>query len=218
MQEVSLKINNLLAQLPQGVQLVAVSKFHPASAVMEAYAAGQRVFGESRADELVRKAAELPADVEWHFIGHLQTNKVRRVVPVVSVIESIDSEHLLAAVNAEAARLERTIGVFLQVHVAAEETKTGFTPDELLDVARRISVQYPAVKVLGVMGMATNTDDAERINSDFAAIARVGAELQTIIPGASALSMGMSHDWQQAVQHGATHVRIGTDIFGPREY
>jgi len=128
MQEVSLKINNLLAQLPQGVQLVAVSKFHPASAVMEAYAAGQRVFGESRADELVRKAAELPADVEWHFIGHLQTNKVRRVVPVASVIESIDSEHLLAAVNAEAARLERTIGVFLQVHVAAEETKTGFTP------------------------------------------------------------------------------------------
>jgi hypothetical protein len=218
MQEVNLKITNLLAKLPAGVQLVAVSKFHPAQAVMEAYAAGQRVFGESRADELVRKAAELPADVEWHFIGHLQTNKVRRIMPVVSVIESIDSDHLLEAVNAEAARLGRTINAFLQVHVAAEETKTGFTPEELLDVARRIAVQYPSVNILGVMGMATNTDNEERINSDFAAIAKVGAELQTIIPSATSLSMGMSHDWPLAVQHGATHVRIGTDIFGPREY
>lgn len=203
------------AELPAGVRLVAVSKFHPVEAVREAYDAGQRVFGESRAAELAAKAQAMPPDVEWHFIGHLQTNKVRTVVAHASVIESVDSERLLRLIDSEAARAGRTVDVLLQVHVAAEDTKTGMTPAELLAVASACR-GLPHARIRGVMGMATNTDDRRRIADDFRNIAAVAAQLQLMEPGATELSMGMSHDWPLAVEQGATSVRIGTDIFGAR--
>ncbi len=205
----------VLSELPAGVELVAVSKFHPLEQLREAYDAGQRRFGESRADELAAKAAAMPADVQWHFIGHLQTNKVRKVVASASVIESIDSERLLRAVDAEAARIGKVIDVFLQAHVAAEETKTGFLPEEIPHVAA-LARELSSIRVVGIMGMASNVDDADRINADFAALAALSRELQTVIPSAQRLSMGMSGDWPLAVANGATLVRIGSAIFGPR--
>ncbi len=215
MPRISSKIAELRRALPDGVKLVAVSKFHPLDALQEAYAAGQRRFGESRADELAAKAAAMPADVEWHFIGHLQTNKVRRVVGCASVIESIDSERVLRAVSAEAVRAGREIAVLLQVHVAAEETKTGFAPEEI-PAAARLGATLPGVRIAGVMGMATNTADTARIADDFRAIAAAGRNLCEIIPGATEVSMGMSGDWPLAVAQGATLVRIGSTIFGER--
>lgn len=194
---------------------MAVSKFQPLESLREAYDAGQRRFGESRADELAAKAAAMPADVEWHFIGHLQTNKVRKVVARAAMIESIDSERLLRAVSAESVRAGRTVRVLLQVHVAAEETKTGFAPEEI-DAAARLALTLPGIEVVGVMGMATNTTDTGRVRADFEAIAECGARVRQLISGATELSMGMSGDWPQAVAAGATLVRIGSAIFGER--
>lgn len=208
-------LERVLGQLPAGVGLVAVSKFQPVEALEEAYAAGQRRFGESRADELAAKAEVMPADVKWHFIGHLQTNKVRRVVACRPMIESIDSERLLRLVNDEALRAGTVIDVLLQVHVAAEETKTGFLPHELLDCARACAA-LPGIRIRGVMGMATNTDSADRIRADFQSIAAVAAQLRVFLPDATLLSMGMSGDWPIAVEQGANLVRIGSAIFGGR--
>lgn len=215
MQQIKDNLRKVLAELPAGVDLVAVSKFQPLEALHEAYAAGQRRFGESRADELAAKADAMPADVQWHFIGHLQTNKVRRVVACRPVIESIDSERLLRAVSMEAGRAGLTIDVLLQVHVAAEETKTGFLPHELLDCARSCAA-LPGIRIRGVMGMATNTGDAGRIRADFRDIAAVAAQLRVFLPDAEMLSMGMSGDWKIAVEQGANMVRIGSAIFGER--
>lgn len=215
MGQISSNLQRLRQQLPVGVRLVAVSKFHPVEAVREAYDAGQRLFGESRVDEVVAKAAAMPDDCVWHFIGHVQTNKLRRLIPAVSVIESVDSERLLRLISAEAERAGVRMRVLLQVHVAAEETKTGFLPDDLINCARACK-DLPAVEIKGVMGMATNTDDEARVRADFAAIARTGERLRQIIPAATELSMGMSGDWPLAVDNGATLVRIGTDIFGNR--
>lgn len=215
MAEIRNNLERLRSQIPAGVSLLAVSKFHPVEAVREAYGCGQRLFGESRVDELAAKAQAMPEDCRWHFIGHVQTNKLRRLVPHADVIESVDSERLLRLIDSESARAGRRIEVLLQVHVAAEETKTGFTPDELLQCARACA-NLNNVTIRGVMGMATNTDSTERINADFAAIAETGRRLREIIPGATELSMGMSGDWPLAVSHGATIVRIGTDIFGSR--
>lgn len=209
------KIAELARRLPEGVKLVAVSKFHPLDRLLEAYDAGQRRFGESRADELAAKVAQMPADTEWHFIGHLQTNKARRVVACASMIESVDSERLLRLIDTEAARAGRTIDVLLQVRVAAEESKTGMAPGELLAAAAACR-QLTHVRIRGVMGMATNTDDGNRISADFRAIAATSAQLLTIIPDAVEISMGMSDDWPLAVAEGSTIVRIGSDIFGPR--
>ncbi len=212
------------ASLPEGVTLVAVSKFHPAEAIMEAYATGHRIFGESRANELVSKANELPDDIEWHFIGHLQTNKVRAVMPYVACIHSIDSERLLRLVNTEAARIGRTVNILLQVHVAREETKFGFTPEEFDGLmASGILNELPAVKVRGVMGMASNVDDDDRIAADFRAIKNMYDRLKetiTLDDGTvcDTLSMGMSHDFRLAIECGSNMVRIGTTIFGEREY
>lgn len=215
MLQISSNILRLRGELPEGVRLVAVSKFHPVEAVREAYNAGQRLFGESRVDEVVAKAAAMPADCVWHFIGHVQTNKLRRLLPAVQVIESVDSERLLRLISDEAVRLERSVDVLLQVHVAAEETKTGFLPDDLINCAR-VCEGLPNVNIRGVMGMATNTDDLARVKADFAAIAECGRRLCQVIPSATELSMGMSGDWPIAVAYGATLVRIGTDIFGSR--
>lgn len=215
MGQVSNNLAKVRSILPEGVGLTAVSKFQSLASLQEAYAAGQRRFGESRADELEAKAAAMPDDVEWHFIGHLQSNKVRRVVKFASVIESIDSERLLRLVSAEAERISKVVDVYLQVHVAAEETKSGFLPDELIECARRC-VGLNGVRVRGVMGMASNTDDERRVDADFAAIADVGRRLREVIGDADVLSMGMSGDWPVAVRHGATLVRIGSAIFGDR--
>lgn len=212
------RLTELRGIIPHDVTLVAVSKFHPAEAIRAAYNAGQRVFGESRADELAAKAAALPNDICWHFIGHVQTNKLRRILPHVTMIQSVDSERLLRLIDAEAEKMGLSTKVLLQVHVAAEETKTGFSPEELTEVARRCAPELRAATIEGVMGMATNTVDTDRIQADFQAIARTGQRLREIVPSATVLSMGMSGDWQMAVECGSNMVRIGSDIFGPREY
>lgn len=220
---ITANLNTLRPALPEGVVLVAVSKFHPAEALREAYDAGQRVFGESRANEMASKAAALPDDIEWHFIGHLQTNKVRSVVPHASLIHSIDSPRLLDAVDAEAVRQGRHIKVLMQLHVAKEETKFGFTPDELTEylTSERVDA-LRATEIVGVMGMASNVDDEERIRRDFRDIRATFDILKAGIfagkPEFSIISMGMSHDWPIAVEEGANMVRIGTTIFGDREY
>ena len=208
------ELEALRRELPEGVTLVAVSKFHPIEALREAYDAGQRVFGESRAQELQAKAPLMPADTQWHFIGHLQTNKVRPVVSHATLIHSVDSPRLLRAIAAEARRQQRRTDVLLQLHVAQEETKFGFTPDELRDflASGEIEELADAVRVRGVMGMASNVDDTDRIRADFRAIRAALPE------GCDIVSMGMSDDWQIAVEEGANMVRIGSRIFGAREY
>ena len=220
---ISENIRMLLGDMPEGTQLVAVSKFHPAGALREAYDAGQRVFGESRALELEAKAKELPSDIRWHFIGHLQTNKVRKVVAYADVIQSVDSSRLLETIDSEACKAERRIGVLLQVHVAREETKFGFSPDELSAyVTKDLIASLKSVDILGGMGMASNVDDEDRIRSDFRAIRHCFLNLKAEIfaddPKFSILSMGMSHDWHIAVSEGSNMIRVGTSIFGEREY
>ena len=222
MSPVAEALKTVAATLPAGVELVAVSKFHPAEAIAEAYSAGQRIFGESRVQELSAKIPALPADIRWHFIGHLQTNKIKPVVSVASMIESIDSLRLLDAVDREAERRGRTINVLLQVHVAREETKFGFSPDEIIDyfTTRRFE-QLKATHICGLMAMASNTDDTARINSDFAHVEDLRRQILQIAPdlrGFTELSMGMSDDYPIAITHGATLVRIGSTIFGPRQY
>lgn len=217
------RLKSIRDTLPAGVELVAVSKFHPAEAIKEAYDAGQRIFGESRAAELTDKVAKLPDDIVWHFIGHLQTNKVRPVVAAASVIQSIDSERLLLAVDREAQKQGRHVDVLLQLHVAAEETKFGLTPDEAVDIATRVVPQLKAVTVTGVMGMASNTpDDKERIAADFRTIRdtfdRLAVGPLSGEPRFTVCSMGMSDDRSIAIECGSNMVRIGTDIFGQREY
>lgn len=210
--------------LPPGVELVAVSKFHPAEAIADAYAAGQRLFGESRVQELVKKMPVLPADIRWHFIGHLQTNKIRQLFSAgpVAMIESIDTDHLLRAVDAEAERLGITARVLMQVHVAAEETKFGFGPDELVDWFRSRNFEnLKATHICGIMGMATNTDDTDRVSADFRAIADTRNRILEVAPdlrGFDIVSMGMSDDYPLAIAAGSTLIRIGTAIFGERQY
>lgn len=208
--------------IPYGVELVAVSKFHPNEAIMDAYGVGQRVFGESRATELKAKATSLPDDIKWHFIGHLQTNKVRMIMPYVSLIHSVDSERLLRLIDAEAARINKLVDVLLQVHVAQEETKFGFTPDELLQfVESGVINELTNVRVVGVMGMATNTDDVNRITEDFKAINQTFQNAHALLKenkDFAQISMGMSDDYQLAIENGSTMVRIGSTIFGYRQY
>ena len=224
MSSVTERLRYIKEQLPGDVTLVAVSKFHPVEAIREAYEAGQRDFGESRAQELSQKAPAMPSDVRWHFIGHLQTNKVRQVVPHVTLIHSIDSLRLLHTINDESAKIGRITDVLLQVHVAQEETKFGFSPAELIDnfTNEWTPASTPAVRVRGVMGMASLTDDENRIESDFSEIARIHHHLATTIfaedSSFDTISMGMSDDFHLAISAGSTMIRIGTDIFGPREY
>ena len=217
-------LEKVTAKLPDGVRLVAVSKFHPVEELAEAYEAGQRLFGENRAQEMIAKAPQLPNDIRWHFIGHLQKNKVRAFMPYVSVIESVDSVKLLQLVEKEAARIDRTVDVLLQLHVAQEETKSGFSIDEVLEAgeAGLLTENLPHVRVCGVMAMASLTDDTEQVAQEFDL---VRCTYLTLKDGCfdeseyfNELSMGMSDDWQVAVKYGATLVRIGTAVFGPRTY
>lgn len=222
-QSIAENITQIKAQLPEGVSLVAVSKYHPVKQLQEAYAAGQRIFGESHAQELVAKAPLMPDDVQWHFIGHLQRNKVRQIMPIVSLIHSVDSIRLLSTIDKEAARIGRSVDVLLQLHVAQEEAKSGFAVEELMELAENGEFQpFKHVRYRGLMAMATFTTDTALIASEFAQVASTYATLleKQIFPGAdfNQLSMGMSDDWHIAVEHGATLVRIGTQIFGPRQY
>lgn len=222
MPDIASTIRTLRSSLPGGVELVAVSKFHPAEALMEAYGAGQRVFGESRVQELTQKMPQLPPDVRWHFIGHLQTNKVRQIAGRVALIESVDTERLLGVIDAEARKAGAVQPVLMQVHVAREETKFGFLPSELVDFfASGRAAAYPSVEFRGVMGMASNTDDEERVRADFALIRRTFGDIKATGNAGEAfteVSMGMSHDYPLAVAEGSTMVRIGTMIFGERVY
>lgn len=214
------EIQRLRSSLPTGVELVAVSKFHPAEAIREAYEAGQRRFGESRVQELVEKKSSLPQDIEWHFIGHLQTNKAKQVVGNVALIESVDSERLLELIDRLAQERGIVQNVLLQVHVAQEQTKFGFTPDELLDYfkARKFE-NLKATHLCGLMGMASNTDDYARVRSDFHVIAELRREILeecADLRGFDVLSMGMSDDHAIAIEEGSTMIRIGSAIFGER--
>ena len=204
MTSVAKALDDIRTTLPEGVELVAVSKFHPAEAIREAYDAGQRLFGESRTQELEAKMKELPADIRWHFIGHLQTNKVRRLIETrqVALIESVDSERLLRLIDDESARAGIVSRVLLQLHVAAEKTKFGFSPDELIDFfSRKAYESLRATHICGVMAMASNTDDTDRVRADFRLAADTKARISALCPdlrGFDILSMGMSHDYPMA--------------------
>ena len=218
--EIIHQINN---ELPSGVRLVAVSKFHPTEAIKEAYQAGQRIFGESRMQELVKKHEDLPKDIEWHFIGHLQTNKVRYIVPFISLIESIDSPRLLKEVNKQAAEAGRTVNVLLQLHIAQEETKFGFDFEECRTyLAEGSWRELNNVRICGLMGMASNTDCMEQVKQEFASLHTFFKEVkETFFVGKDyflEISMGMSHDYPLAIEQGSTLIRVGSKIFGERNY
>ena len=223
MNDIARHLDTVKSTLPAGVSLVAVSKFHPAEALREAYDAGQRIFGESRVQELVAKQTVLPSDIEWHFIGHLQTNKVKQIVPFISLIHSAASPHLLAEVDRCAARCSRVVDCLLQLHIAEEETKFGFSFDECRDyLASGVWSSLTHVRLRGVMGMATLTDDEISIRREFASLQAFFAEIKKnyfpLDKNFSEISMGMSHDYRLALDYGTTMVRVGTLIFGERNY
>ena len=214
-------IQAINSQLPPQTRLVAVSKYHPAEAIMEAYEAGQRIFGESHVQELQRKATELPQDIEWHFIGHLQTNKVKYIAPYVSLIHAVDSERLLVEIDKQGSRIGRKIPCLLQLHIAREETKFGFSIEELLNLLDSgAHLAYNSVIISGLMCMASNVDDEEQIAAEFV---RAHALFLTLKDryfkhntDFAECSWGMSDDYHLAVAHGSTLVRIGSKIFGSR--
>ena len=215
---ISTKIEALQASLPQGVTLVAVSKFHPVEALKEAYEAGQRIFGESRVQELLVKYEALPKDIEWQMIGHLQTNKVRQIVPFISLIQSVDSVRLAECINREAERIGRVVDILLEIHIAQEESKTGWQYNALVEYLQSGAfAELRNIRVRGVMGMATNTDDEAVIRHDFERLAECKRELaEHFGEEFDTLSMGMSDDYELAIECGSTMVRIGSSIFGDR--
>lgn len=209
------------SQLPEGVKLLAVSKFHPVESLCEAYEAGQRLFGESRVQEMVEKQLRLPADIEWHFIGHLQTNKIKYLIPFVSLIHGIDTYRLLAEVNKQAERAGRVVSCLLQLHVAREETKFGFTPGECRAMLQEGQWRLLShVRIAGIMAMASNVDDLQQVRDEFREVSEFFQEIKHSFfaddPSFCEKSMGMSHDFPQAVEQGSTMVRVGTLIFGER--
>ena len=214
-------IEKIRAELPEGVKLIAVSKLKPVEDIREAYNAGQRAFGENYATELRDKHPLLPADIEWHFIGHLQGKQLKYYIPFVSMIHGVDSIEHLEEVEKAAAKVGRTVDVLLQVHVAQEETKFGFAPEELDNFQLSI-VNFQFVRVCGVMGMASHTEDVARVRADFRAIRAIFDRLKAGPfaghPEFKEISMGMSHDWRIAVEEGSTMIRLGTSIFGARDY
>ena len=212
------KIKAVCATLPQGVTLIAVSKYHPAEAVQAAYDAGQRDFGESKAQDLSAKFATLPKDIKWHFIGHLQTNKVKYIAPFVHLIHSIDSYKLLCEVNRQGAKAGRRIPCLLQIHIAQEETKFGLTPQEcreMLALGEWRTLEN--IELRGIMCMASNTDDLEQIAGEFSQAQQLFNEIkERYFAGNgrfSIISAGMSDDHPIAIEHGSTHIRLGSSIF-----
>ena len=223
MYDVKGNLREVLGNLPAGVNLVAISKFHPNEYIEAAYAEGQRIFGESHEQELARKVESLPKDIVWHFIGHLQTNKVKYIAPYISMIESVDSLKLLKEINKQAAKHDRVVKVLLELHIAEEETKSGFSFDdcrELLEAGEWRTMDH--VQICGIMMMASNTDDEQQIAQEFVAAYAFFKEVkEKYFADDDAFcerSWGMSHDYRIAVKHGSNMVRVGTTIFGPRIY
>ena len=205
-------------QLPENVQLVAVSKTHPASAIQEVYDCGQRVFGENKVQELTEKYPLLPKDIQWHLIGHLQTNKVKYIAEFIDTIQSVDSEKLLKEINKEAAKHERKIKVLLQVKIAEEDSKFGLEIEEAKAIFEKfIKSEFPNVEITGLMGMATFTEDESQIKSEFSILKNLFDELNNK-KQLQTLSMGMSDDFTIAIDCGANSVRVGSAIFGRRDY
>ena len=220
---ISSEIERLNKELPSTVKLVAVSKFNPSEAIMEAYQAGQRVFGESRPQELLQKVQELPCDIQWHFIGHLQTNKLKMVLPYAALIHSVDSERLLMEINKYAVRNNLKVKCLLELFVAQEETKQGFSKEELMELMDKLQQEpLEGVEICGLMGMASFVDDEQQIRGEFAALKETFDQVRekyiSTHPNFNELSMGMSGDYRIAVEMGSTMVRIGTTIFGARNY
>lgn len=223
MYDVKKNIKELMNELPAGVRLVAVSKYHPKEYIEEAYSAGQRIFGENKVQELRQKQPELPNDIVWHFIGHLQTNKVKYIAPYIYLIESVDSEKLIAEINRQAVKCGRTIDILLELHIAQEDTKWGLSVSEcteLLDSG--IKERYPNVRICGLMTMASNTDDEKQVESEFKMAAEYFDKIKLkYFPDDSYFcerSWGMSNDYHIAIRQHATLIRIGTHVFGPRVY
>lgn len=223
MTDVAKNITLVKSRLPEGVRLVAISKFHPEEAIEQAYATGQRLFGESREQELARKAAVLPKDIVWHFIGHLQTNKVKYIAPYIAMIETVDSLRLLREIDKQAARNNRTINVLLELHIAQEATKYGLSLDDcraLLEDGEWRQMEH--VRICGLMTMASNVDDEQQIEQEFTTAARFFDEIKAKYFASDEnfreRSWGMSHDYEIATRCRSTMVRVGTSIFGPRVY
>ena len=223
MYDVKENLHEVLNNLPAGVRLVAISKYHPNEYIEAAYAEGQRIFGESHEQELRQKVETLPHDIQWHFIGHLQTNKVKYIAPYISMIEAVDSLKLLLEIDKQALRNERVIDVLLELHIAAEETKYGLTADalyELLEGGEWRQLQH--VRICGLMMMASNVDDEQQIRSEFRQARQLFEDVKSKYFADCdyfcGRSWGMSHDYRIACEEGSTMVRIGTTIFGPRIY
>lgn len=215
-------ISAIRASLPEGVKLVAVSKFHPVETIKEAYEAGIRIFGESRVQELVTKQPVLPEDIEWHFIGTLQTNKVKNIAPFISMIHSVDTLKLVQEIDRQAARCSRAIRVLIEVHIAEEANKHGFSVDECKTLfTGDVLQQFPNIQVCGLMGMATFTDNTDRVRREFGLLRSLFEDIKSMpFTGRdffTELSMGMSDDYKIAIEEGSTMVRIGTGIFGTRQ-
>ena len=213
-----IKINN---ELPSTVKLVAVSKFHPVECIAEAYEAGQRIFAESRPQELAAKVEVLPKDIEWHFIGHLQTNKLKMVVPYASLIHSVDSRKLLMEINKYAVNKGLKARILLEMFIAQEESKQGFSQEEIMEIVEEISRQpLEGLELCGLMGMASFTEDQQKVRSEFESLSAAFNHIKEIygdkFPHFKELSMGMSNDYPIAIECGSTLVRIGTRIFGSR--
>lgn len=221
--DVAGRLKRVLADLPQGVRLVAISKFHPATYIEAAYKVGQRIFGESHEQELSQKVDVLPKDIQWHFIGHLQTNKVKYIAPYITMIEAVDTMKLLKEINKQAAKHDRVIDVLLELHIAEEESKYGFSPAalrEMLAAGEWRGLQH--VRICGLMMMASNVDDEDQIRREMTLAADLFDEVKALYfadePSFCERSWGMSHDYKIAIECRSTMVRVGTAIFGPRVY
>lgn len=218
------RISSLKEGFPKSVTLVAVSKTHPIEAIQKAYEVGQRVFGENKVQEMVEKSEQLPTDIKWHLIGHLQTNKVKYIAPFVTLIHSIDSEKLLKEVNKRARQNDRIIDCLLQIHIAEEDTKFGLNASEVMDIlASDKFMEFENVRIVGLMGMATFTDDEAQVRREFQQLKSLFDQLNNDFPSTenwqpTELSMGMSGDYELAIEQGSTMVRVGSKIFGARDY
>lgn len=216
-------LNKIKSTLPTNVTLVAVSKTKPNENILEAYQAGQRVFGENKVQDLTKKFEELPKDIQWHFIGHLQTNKVKYIAPFVSLLHGVDSLKLMNTVNKEGKKNDRAIKCLLQFHIAEESTKFGFTLVEIEELLKNNPIKtFENIEVCGIMGMATNTDDETQVAKEFASLKNIFEQLKTSHfsnqPSFKEISMGMSDDYPIAINSGSTMVRVGSSIFGARNY
>ncbi len=214
-------INIIRKNIPAEVKLVCVSKFHHVDAILEAYNVGQRDFGESRVQELLQKQPALPTDIRWHFIGPLQTNKIKQIVPFIHLVQSIENIRQMEEIQKCATKIDKIVNVLLEVHIAREEQKHGFSYEEVIEFfSNRIYEQYPNIEICGIMTIATLTDSEAQISEEFAQAKAIFEQIKTIYPNPrfKELSIGMSDDYRLAIANGSTMVRIGSKIFGAREY